>query len=115
MTAKQKANRIAQAAEDMKADQIEILDVGAKTSMAEFFVICGGTSDRHVDSIADKVVEKMKELKVRPLRSEGEHSGWTLIDFGDVIFHVMREEQRQFYSLEEFWKTKSPDSSVADA
>jgi ribosome-associated protein len=115
LTAKEKADLIVQFADDMKAESIEVLDVRAKTSMADYFIVCGGTSDRHVDSIADKVSEKMRDLKSRPVRVEGERSGWVLQDYGDVIFHVMREEQRQFYDIESLWKSKVADPSVADA
>lgn len=114
MTSQEKAEKIVVIADEMKAETIETLDVALKTSVADFFVVCAGTSDRHVDSIADKVVEKMKEIGVRPARIEGERTGWVLIDYGDVIFHVMREEQRQFYDLETFWKTKAIESAVAD-
>lgn len=115
MNSQEKVDHIMAAADDMKAESIEVLDVRAKTSMADFFIVCGGTSDRHVDSIADKVAEKMRDLKSRPLRVEGDRSGWVLQDYGDVIFHVMREEQRQFYDLESLWKSKQPDPNVADA
>lgn len=114
MTSEEKAAAIFEIADEMKAEQIETLDVRQKTSIADYFIVCAGTSDRHVVSIADKVVEKMKEKQVRPLRTEGEFSGWILLDYGDVIFHAMREEQRQFYDLESFWKTKLPESHVAE-
>lgn len=115
MTSTEKAALLASFADDIKAEEIETLDIRDKTSMADYFVICAGTSDRHVVSIADRVMEEMKAKKLRHLRVEGENSGWVLVDYGDVIFHVMREEQRQFYDLETFWKTKQPDPSVADS
>lgn len=59
----------------------------------------------HVRSIADKIIEKMKEEKIRVLRTEGEGSGWVLLDYGDIVCHVMREEQRQFYDIESLWKS----------
>lgn len=114
MTSREKTDKIVEFADDMKAEQIEVLDVHTKTSVADFFVICGGTSDRHVESIADRVAEKLRDLKVRPLRVEGARSGWVLQDYGDVLFHVMREEQRQFYDLETLWKTMKPDPSLGD-
>lgn len=114
LTSQEKAESIVQIADEMKAEQIETLDVREKTSIADYFVICAGTSDRHTISIADKVVEEMKKKDVRPLRTEGEGSGWILLDYGDVVFHAMREEQRQFYDLESFWKTKMPESHVAE-
>jgi ribosome-associated protein len=75
-------------------------------------VVCTGTSDRHVESIADKVAEKMSAVKEKALRVEGGRSGWVLQDYGDVILHVMREEQRQFYDLEALWKGIHPDPNL---
>ena len=114
MTSNEKAAQIVQFVEDAKAAQIETLDVRKKTSVADFFVICTGTSDRHVESIADRVAESLRALKERPLRREGEKSGWVLLDYGDVILHVMLEEQRQFYDLETLWKTARPDPNLVD-
>ncbi len=113
MTSKEKTKTIVQFAEDMKADMVEILDIRAKTSVADYFIVCSGTSDRHVSSIADRVAERMKkELKEPPLRVEGDRSGWVLQDYGDVVLHVMREEQRQFFDLESLWKTMPKDPSL---
>jgi len=112
MTSAEKVERIVAAADDMKAENIETLDVGSKTSVADFFIVCTGTSDRHVSSIADKVFEKMAELKSKPVRVEGDRSGWVLHDYGDVILHVMREEQRQFYDLESLWKSIQTDPNL---
>ena len=111
MTSTEKLQIIIDAAEDIKAERIETLDVKEKTSVADYFVVCSGTSDRHIESIADRVAEKMIEHRSKPIRTEGERSGWVLQDYGDVIFNVMREEQRQFYDLETLWNTmqKSPD------
>jgi ribosome-associated protein len=112
MTAEDKVEKIKEAADDMKAEQIETLDVRSKTSIAEFFIVCSGTSDRHVQSIAERVAEKLEISRVKPLRIEGERSGWVLQDYGDVIFHVMKEEQRQFYDLETLWKNMTPDPNL---
>src|SRR3954467_2602606 len=105
MTSSEKVQRIIDAADEIKAERIETLDVRAKTSVADFFVVCSGTSDRHIESIADRVAEKMAEIKAKPIRTEGERSGWVLQDYGDVIFNVMHEEQRQFYDLETLWNS----------
>ncbi len=105
MTSTEKTEMIREAADDMKAERIETLDVRAKTSVADFFIVCSGTSDRHVQSIADRVSEKMAVARSKPLRVEGDRSGWVLQDYGDVILHVMREEQRQFYDLEQLWSS----------
>ncbi|HSI72568.1 MAG TPA: ribosome silencing factor [Fimbriimonas sp.] len=112
MTSEEKLQIIVDAADDLKAENIETLNVRAKTSMADYFVVCGGTSDRHVQSIADKVYEKMAEVKQKPVRVEGDRSGWVLHDYGDVILHVMRDEQRQFYDLETLWKNMQPHPDV---
>jgi ribosome-associated protein len=108
MTTEDKLERIVAAADDMKAERIETLDVREKTSVADYFVVCSGTSDRHVQSIAEKVADKLRESRNKPLRVEGDGSGWVLQDYGDVVFHVMREEERQFYDLETLWKNMRP-------
>jgi ribosome-associated protein len=112
MTALEKVELIKEAADDLKAERIETLDVRAKTSIADYFVVCSGTSDRHVQSIADKVEERLMEHRTKPIRQDGDRSGWVLQDYGDVIFHVMREEQRQFYDLEALWTSIQPDPNL---
>src|ERR1700722_12269835 len=113
MTSKEKVSTIEQIADDMKAEQIETLDVRNKTSIADYFVLCTGTNDRQISSIADEVDKKMREHKERALRTEGDGSGWVLQDYGDVLLHIMRDEQRQFYDLETLWKTMQPDQNLS--
>ena len=113
MTSKDKVALITQVADDMKAEGIETLDVRQKTSIADFFVVCTGTNDRQISAIADEVEKKMREKQERPLRTEGDNSGWVLQDYGDVVLHIMRDEQRQFYDLETLWKTMQPDQNLA--
>ncbi len=112
MTAQEKVDLIVEAADELKAEAIEVLDVRQKTSIADFFVVCSGTSDRHVQSIADKVEEKMATVKSKPLRTDGNRSGWVLQDYGEVLLHVMRDEQRQFYDLEALWKSMQEDPNL---
>jgi ribosome-associated protein len=112
MDSNEKVELIAEAADDMKAENIETLDVRGKTSVADYFIVCSGTSDRHVTSIADRVAEKMAVHKIKPLRIEGERSGWILQDYGDVVLNVMRDEQRQFFDLETLWKNAQPDPNL---
>lgn len=114
MTATEKLEKITAAADELKAENIETLDVRQKTSVADFFVVCSGNSDRHVQSIAERVAEKLAEEKEKPLRVEGERSSWVLQDYGDVILHVMREEQRQFYDLETLWKNARPSPDLPE-
>lgn len=112
MTSSEKVELIRHIADEMKAEDIETLDVRAKTSVADYFVVCTAQNDRQVSAIADKVAERFKDLKHRSLRSEGEGTGWVLQDYGDVVLHVMREEQRQFYDLETLWKTMQPNPDL---
>jgi len=112
MTTQEKLDTIVAAADDLKAERIETLDVRAKTSVADYFVVCSGTSDRHVQSIAERVAERLLEHRVKPVRSDGDRSGWVLQDYGDVILHVMREEQRQFYDLEALWNSMRPNPDL---
>jgi ribosome-associated protein len=112
MTSEEKLTIITEAADDLKAEQIETLNIREKTSIADYFVVCSGTSDRHVQSIADKIHEKMAIAREKPIRSEGDNSGWVLQDYGDVVVHVMRDEQRQFYDLETLWKNMKPTADL---
>ena len=93
------------ALEDMKGQDITIIDVRGKTSVTDFMVIASGSSSRHVKSLVDNVLEKVKEQGVRPLGSEGLDTGeWALLDLGDVVVHVMLPTARQFYDLERLWQ-----------
>lgn len=112
MTAQEKLAIITEAADELKAERIETMEVRSKTPMADYFVVCSGNSDRHVQSIADKATERMAEHREKPIRTEGERSGWVLQDYGDIILHVMREEQRQFYDLESLWKSVQPNPDL---
>jgi ribosome-associated protein len=92
------------ALEDMKAVNIKILDVRGVTDVSDCMVIASGTSDRHVKSIADRVVERAKAAGFRPFGVEGDRDGeWVLVDLNDVIVHVMLPRVREFYGLESLW------------
>ncbi len=104
LNSEEKTEKIRGFAEDAKAERIEIIPIAEKSVIAEYIVVCSGNSDVHVRSIADRISEKMRELKSRPTHIEGENTGWVLMDFGDVLCNVMREEHRQFYDLESLWK-----------
>lgn len=102
------------ALEDIKAkDTIEI-DVRGKTSVCDYMVIASGTSTRHVKSIADEAVRKVKDLGVMPLGVEGEREAeWVLVDLGDVVVHVMLPRVREYYALERLWTVgdQPPDAN----
>lgn len=90
--------------EDMKARDIETLNVQKMTSITDNMVICSGTSTRHTRSIAEHLVTESKKRGIPPLGVEGEDVGdWILVDLGDAIVHVMLPDTRAFYSLEKLW------------
>jgi ribosome-associated protein len=92
------------ALDDMKALEVKLLDVRGLTDIADFMVIASGTSDRHVRSVAQRVVEKAKEAGFRPHGVEGQQDGdWVLIDLNEMIVHVMLPRVREFYGLEKLW------------
>ena len=103
-TAAKTRSWIQHALEDAKARDIVVLDVRKISDFTDYMVIATGTSNRHVQSTADKVVDALRAHGVRTVGVEGGRTGdWVLIDFGDVIAHVMREETRDFYNLEKLW------------
>ena len=89
---------------DMKALEVKVLDVRGLTDIADTMVIASGTSDRHVRSVAQRVVERTKEAGFRPHGVEGQQDGdWVLIDLNEMIVHVMLPRVREFYGLEKLW------------
>jgi ribosome-associated protein len=93
------------ALEDMKAVNVRVLDVRGLTDIADTMVIACGNSDRHVRSIAERVVENAKASGFRPLGTEGARDGeWVLVDLQDVLVHVMLPRVREFYGLERLWE-----------
>ena len=92
------------ALEDLKAVNPVTLDVAGMTDVMDFLVIASGTSSRHVKSLADNVCMEAKKQGMRPLGVEGEGAGeWVLVDFGDVVVHLMLPATRDFYDLERLW------------
>jgi ribosome silencing factor RsfS/YbeB/iojap len=92
------------ALDDMKALEVRVLDVRGLTDIADYMVIASGTSDRHVRSVAQRVVEKTKEAGYRPHGCEGLKDGdWVLIDLHEMIVHIMLPRVREFYGLEKLW------------
>ena len=95
--------------DDMKAEDVVAIDLVGKTSIADTMLIATGRSQRHVGSIAEKVVQALKEGGHGRVRVEGMPAcDWVLIDAGDVIVHVFRPEVRGFYNLEKMWGADRP-------
>ncbi len=95
---------VVDALDDMKAQQITILDVRGQTSVTDWMVIATGTSNRHVNAVIGNVSEKAKAAGLRPQGTEGRASSdWVLLDLVDVVVHVMTDQARHFYDLERLW------------
>ncbi|MBX6351838.1 MAG: ribosome silencing factor [Thermoflavifilum sp.] len=98
------ALQAAAAAADKKAKDIVVLDIHELTPVADYFVICSAQSGTQLEAVARAVRDKMDELGVRCRGVEGlEEARWVLLDFGDVVVHVFRQEEREFYHLERLW------------
>ncbi len=90
--------------DDIKAQNITVLDVQGRTSVTDSMIIANGTSSRHVQAVADHVADKIKEKGINAIGSEGRgNSDWVLIDLGDVVVHVMTPQAREYYDLERLW------------
>ena len=99
------ANIAASAAADKLAENLVAIDVTEPMPLTDIFLLASGRNERQVASIADEIEFKLLEAGVKYLRREGKETGrWILLDFGDVVCHVMHEEDRMYYSLERLWK-----------
>ena len=103
-SASQIKDLVVTALDDMKGEDIQVLAIDDISDFADFMVVVSGTSDRHVRALASSMIDDLKDAGVRALSSEGEDLGeWVLVDFADVVVHVMRPEVRAFYELEKLW------------
>ena len=94
----------AKALDDKKARDIKVLKTDKQTVLADYFVICNGTSSTHIMALVDEVDKQLSEAGEPPIRREGLRSDiWVLMDFGCVIVHVFTDEARKFYNLERLW------------
>lgn len=95
---------IKEAISDAKGRDTVILDVRKVADFTDYMLIVSGTSNRHVLSVADRLVDKVRSRGRKPIGVEGTEIGdWVLVDFGDVVVHVMRQQARDFYNLEKLW------------
>ncbi len=104
------------ALDDLKADEVNVIDLMGKTSIADFMIIATGRSTTQVGALADRVVKAIKELGGGTPAVEGVPANdWVLIDAGDLIVHVFRPEVRQFYNLEKMWGVDRPGEKRQEA
>ncbi|MEX1666855.1 ribosome silencing factor [Zhongshania arctica] len=109
MDAEQLKKLVTDSLEEVKGRDIVALDVRGLSGVTDFMVVCSGTSNRHVKSLANNVWVEVKKRGITPLGIEGENAGdWVLVDFGDVVVHVMLPEARLFYDLERLWQVPVP-------
>ena len=98
------ARRIVELAEDKKASDIVVLELTPLTTVADYFVICSGSSERQLDAIADGILEGLRSEKIRPIGREGlAISHWILLDFGAVVVHIFTPPERDYYAIEKHW------------
>lgn len=116
MTEAEMQGIVLDAINDMKAQDVKIIDVRDRTSVTDLMVIVSGTSNRHVKAIASNVVKEAKSKGLRPLGVEGEDQGeWILVDLGDIVVHVMLPQVRLFYQIEQLWEQQGGADRHADA
>lgn len=95
--------------DEAKAEDVVTIDLAGKSSIGDFMVVATGRSDRHVGAIAEQLGRKLKEKGLGRVRIEGlEACDWVLLDTGDIIVHVFRDEVREFYNLEKMWSADRP-------
>ncbi len=109
------ARRIVDVASEKQAVDVVMLDLRDVSLIADYFVICSGTSERQIKSISDDIVETLaREERVKPLQKEGRtDSGWVLLDYGSVVVHIFSPEARDFYRLERIWSQAVPVLRIA--
>jgi ribosome-associated protein len=98
------ARRIVELAEDKKAADIVLLELYPLTTLADYFVICSGGSERQLDAIADGIASTLRDERTKPIGREGTPaSHWVLLDYGSVIVHIFTPPERDYYGLEKHW------------
>ena len=91
--------------EDKNAQDIRVIDIQDRTPLADYMILCNGTSERQVKAIADNIEYEADKLKIFPKNVEGAQGGrWILMDYIDVIVHVFHQEDRAFYDIERLWR-----------
>jgi ribosome-associated protein len=105
----QLAREIVDMVADRKAEDILLLDMRPASYVADYFVLCNGTSERHIRALAEDIREALAKQGVRPLHVEGKSdSGWVLLDYGAIVIHVFGREERTYYALDRLWREAVP-------
>ncbi|MCB0101621.1 MAG: ribosome silencing factor [Anaerolineales bacterium] len=93
------------ALEDKKGENIILMDIKDIASFTDYFVICTGTSDRMLDALANTAIDEIRKKHKKKTKKQGlSHDGWVVVDFGDVVLHLLSPDQREYYQLEELWE-----------
>ncbi len=112
MTSTELSRRIAAAAADKKARDVVTLDIRGKTTIADYFVVCEGDTDRQVRAIVDNIEDTLRDAGVRPLSIVGvRDASWACLDYDSVIVHVFLPGERTFYDLEGLWTSPARESA----
>jgi ribosome-associated protein len=107
---------VVDALEELKAQNLTVLDVRGIASFTDLMIVASGASTRQVKALADKVIERCRSAGVRPLGVEGEREAeWVLVDLGDIVVHVMLPQTRDFYNLEKLWSVDHRASAYRGA
>lgn len=90
---------------EKKADEVEVIDLQDRTLIADYFVICSGTSNTHIKAIADGLLTDGRKEGLKKQHVEGyTQARWVLVDYGDIVVHIFAREEREFYDIESLWK-----------
>ena len=110
-TSKNIHSQIVTELDKLKAENIVVIDLKEKSPIADYMIIAAGTSSRHINSMAQKIIEFLKIRKIKKVSTEGlKKSDWVLIDAGDILLHLFQHETREFYNLEKMWVKKRGDA-----
>ncbi len=104
MTELETLKEIVRVLDKKKAKDIKAIEITEHSIVADYFIICSGTSNTHVKSLADEVEFELKEKGVMPYHIEGKATGWILLDYNSVLVHVFTGETREYYNLERLWQ-----------
>ena len=114
LSAKEKTVLMARAALEKKADNVVIMNMSDVAAVCDFFLICGGSSERKNKAIADYILGELKDVSIKPSSIEGYKEGsWILLDYIDVVVHVFKNDLREFYSLERLW-ADAPQNAITE-